>query len=111
MARPQAAGCDIGSVEPVQPAAITSADRATATAGSYFSFTVTTSGTPAPKLSRSGTLPKGIHFVNQFRTALIYGTAGTRATGVYSFTLTATFGKPSSDRTASQTFTLTVVNG
>ena len=60
VARPQAVGCDIGSVEPVLPAAITSADRATATVGSPFSFTVTTSGTPAPKLSMTGTLPKGI---------------------------------------------------
>jgi hypothetical protein len=111
VARPQAVGCDIGSVEPVLPAAITSADRATASVGSPFSFTVTTSGTPAPKLSMSGTLPKGIYFVNQFRTALIYGTAGSKAPGVYSITITATFKTRSSTQTATQAFTLTVVNG
>jgi hypothetical protein len=111
VARPQAVGCDIGSVEPVLPAAITSPDSATATVGSPFSFTVTTSGTPAPKLSKSGPLPKGIYFVNQFRTALIYGTAGSKAVGVYSITITATFRTRSSTQTATQAFTLTVVNG
>ena len=109
--RPQAVGCDIGAVEPVLPAAITSADRATAAVASPFSFTVTTSGTPTPKVSISGTLPKGIHFVNQFRTALIYGTATSNAPGVYSIVITATFRSRSSTQTATQDFTLTVVNG
>jgi hypothetical protein len=42
-------------------AAITSAPAAAATFGAVFGFTITTSGYPLPRISKSGTLPPGVH--------------------------------------------------
>jgi hypothetical protein len=85
--------------------AITSANSATATAGKAFSFTVTTAGTPAPTLTRAGTLPSGITFTaNANGTATLAGTPAATASGPYPLTLTAT----NSTGTTSQAFTLTV---
>ena len=89
------------------PQAITSADSATATVGSPFSFTVTTSGTPVPSISKKGKLPKHIKLVDQGNgTALISGTP--TKSGVYDFTIKATFGMGMRGKTVSQSFTLTV---
>lgn len=85
--------------------AITSASSDTETFGVSFSFTVGTTGYPAPKLTKSGVLPSGVIFVdNGNGTATISGTPGNAAIGVYSLTLTA----KSSAGTATQAFTLTV---
>lgn len=108
VARPQSVDCDLGAVEPVLPQAITSPDGATATAGTYFSFTVTTSGTPTPRMTRAGRLPKGVTFANDYRTALLYGTPGPRSPGTYPITITATFGSGIDKTEVTQAFTLTV---
>ena len=59
VARPQDSACDIGAVE-LSPTAetITSPDAAPATSHTPFSFTVTTSGTPTPSITKRGRLPK-----------------------------------------------------
>jgi len=65
------------------PARFVSADTATATVGTPFSFTVRTSGLPVPSLKRSHRLPQGLRFFdNGDGTATISGTpvAGTNAT-------------------------------
>jgi len=70
-------------------------------------FTVTTTGTPIPSLSETGTLPPGITFVdNGDGTATISGQASTTNTGWYFVTITAT----SSAGTATQNFVMTVDN-
>ena len=59
---------------PVVPA-ITSANSVGAIVGEPFSFTITTTGTPTPKIKVLGRLPKGLSFVdNQNGTATISGT-------------------------------------
>jgi hypothetical protein len=50
-----------------QPPAITSANAASATTGSAFSFQVTASGFPIPKITESGRLPKGVTFKTGYR--------------------------------------------
>jgi uncharacterized protein (DUF1800 family) len=66
---------------------ITSADNLTSANGSV-SFTVTTSGSPTPNLSETGSLPAGITFRdNGNGTATISGS--TTATGAFSITITA----------------------
>ena len=89
--------------ENVAPA-ITSAASATAIVGSAFSFTVDTTGAPAPALTESGTLPTGISFTdNGNGTATIAGTAAASSGNSYPITITAT----NSNGTATQAFTLT----
>lgn len=79
-------------VTPVQSApAITSAATAAGTVGSAFSFTVQSTGSPTPTLSRTGTLPAGVSF-----------TAGTNGTATLSGTPT---------KAGSYTETLTAANG
>ena len=74
--------------------AITSAGGATADAGTPFSFTVTTTGSPTPSLSESGRLPAGLEFHDNLNgTATLSGTpVGATVGGVYSPTFTATYG-------------------
>jgi len=100
--------CDMGAVElALPPQAITSPDSATATVGSPFSFTVTTSGTPVPSITKKGRLPKHVKLDDQGDgTALISGTP--TKTGVYDFTIKATFGRGMRSRAVDQSFTLTV---
>ena len=65
-----------------QAPAITSANLATFTVGSTGTFTVTTSGSPAPASTETGALPSGVSFNdNGDGTATISGTpaAGTGA--------------------------------
>jgi hypothetical protein len=85
--------------------AFTSAASTTFTAASPGSFTVTTTGSPAPALSLSGTLPAGVTFVdNGSGTATLSGTPGAGTGGTNPLTITAT----NSGGTATQPFTLTV---
>jgi hypothetical protein len=93
--------------------AITSPSSAAATAGSEFSFTVTSRGTPAPKLKVQGKLPKGVHFVdNHNGTGTLTGsptsTSKKSAVGTYKLNVKATFGKGKTKNVVTQAFTLTV---
>ena len=82
--------------------AITSPSSATATVGSTFSFTVTSAGFPAPSISKSGTLPKGISF--KASTATFSGTPKAGSAGTYTISITA----KNSTGTITQNLTLTV---
>jgi hypothetical protein len=85
--------------------AITSDASDTETFGVPFNLTVETTGYPAPKVTKSGSLPSGVTFVdNGDGTATIAGTPAKSAIGNYTLTLTA----KSSAGTATQTFTLTI---
>ena len=87
--------------------AITSANSTSFTSGSNGTFTVTTTGYPAPTITESGSLPIGLNFVNNGDgTATLSGTATTG--GVYPITITAQNGVGSP---AMQSFTLTVTGG
>jgi hypothetical protein len=91
-----------------QPPTFTSAATANAGAGAAYTLTVTTSGTPKPTITRTGTLPPGLSFVdNKNGTATISGKVGSSAGGNYVSTLTAT----NSVGTATQTLTITVGAG
>ena len=93
------------SVQQTAPA-ITSASGTTFTIGTQGSFTVTTTGSPTPSISESGTLPGGVSFVdNGNGTATLSGTPITGSAASYPITITATNGV-SPD--ATQSFTLTV---
>ena len=86
--------------------AITSAASATATAGSPFSFTVTTAGSPVPSLSETGALPSGVTFTdNGDGTATLTGTPAIGQQGSYPVAITATNGPANS---VTQSFKLTV---
>jgi hypothetical protein len=83
---------------------ITSAASASSIAGSPFSFTVTTTGAPAPALTETGALPAGITFTdNGNGTATIAGTAAAASGGSFPITITAA----NSVGGVSQSFTLT----
>ena len=85
--------------------AIISSNNDTETFGVLFSYTVNTSGYPAPKLTKSGGLPAGVTFAdNGDGTATIAGTPSQSAVGIYNLTLTA----KSSAGTTTQAFTLTI---
>src|SRR5207244_9931152 len=88
-----------------QAPAITSASGTTFTVGTAGSFTVQTTGFPTPPtITRSGTLPSGVTFVNNGNgTATLSGTPGT--SGVFALTITASNGVAPN---ATQNFTLTV---
>ena len=88
-----------------QAPAFTSGSTATAAYGAAFTFTVTTTGDPAPTITRTGRLPSGVRFTdNKDGTATISGTPRKAAAGVYPLTLTAR----NKYGTATQAFTLTV---
>jgi uncharacterized repeat protein (TIGR01451 family) len=90
-----------------QPPAITSANNATFLVGSAGSFTVTTTGFPAPSIARGGVaLPGGVTFVsNGDGTATLSGTPAALTGGTYAISFTAANVVSS---TAAQSFTLTV---
>ncbi len=72
---------------------ITSAATWRVLPGQYNAFTITTTGSPVPVLSRSGTLPAGLGFIyNHNGTATISGTVPADARGTYELTITATNG-------------------
>jgi hypothetical protein len=86
-----------------QPAAITSTNNFTFTVGTSGSFTVTATGFPAPKLSESGTLPRGLTFTASI--GVLSGTPSSGAGGSYKVTFTASNGVGTN---ATQSFTLIV---
>ena len=89
----------------VQAPAITSANSVTFTAGASGTFTVTTTGSPTPALSKTGSLPASVNFSdNGNGTATISGIPA--AVGSTPITITANNGVAPN---ASQTFTLNVV--
>ncbi len=86
-----------------QAPSITSANNATFAYGVPNSFTVTTTGFPAPSLSESGALPPGVTFVdNGNGTGALSGTP--TVSGTFPLVLSAT----NVVTTAQQNFTLTV---
>jgi hypothetical protein len=89
--------------------AITSANSTTFTVGSHGTFTVTTTGSPTPAITATGTVPSGVTIVDEGDgTAILSGTPTTGAGGVYTVTLTA---HNTAGPDASQVFTLTVDEG
>jgi hypothetical protein len=89
------------------PPTITSTNHSTFTQGAAGSFTVTTTGFPAPSLSDGGTtLPNGVTFTDNLNgTAILAGTPAPGTSGVYTFTITAHNGIGTD---GTQSFTLTV---
>jgi len=84
---------------------ITSATAVAPLFGALFNFTVTTNGYPVPSISKTGTMPPGVHFAgNGNGTATISGTPNGTALGPYTVTLTA----KNKAGTATQSFTLTI---
>lgn len=76
-----------------QPAGFTSAASTAFVVGAPGSFSVTTSGYPAPSVSVTGTLPTGVTFVDHGDgTATFGGTPAAGQAGTYNLTLTATNG-------------------
>jgi large repetitive protein len=88
-----------------QGAVFTSNPGTTVTAGASFDFQVSASGSPAPNITETGTLPSGVSFEPGLPgSADITGTAGVHTGGTYVVTLKAT----GSAGTTTQSFTLTV---
>ena len=84
-----AAGASETLTENVAPAII-SAASATSIVGAHFTFTITTTGEPAPAITESGPLPSGLTFTdNGNGTATISGTAASGTGGSYPLTITA----------------------
>jgi len=67
---------------------------------------VATSGSPSPKITETGKLPKGVKFHKGTGRASISGKA--TKTGTYHITIKATFGKGKTQDEVTQAFTLTV---
>ncbi|MFB3855079.1 MAG: hypothetical protein ACE148_14820 [Vicinamibacterales bacterium] len=87
--------------------AITSANQATFTVGSFGSFIVSATGYPVPAVSRSGSPPAGVVFTdNGNGSATSAGTPAAATGGTYALTITASNGMGSP---AQQGFTLTVL--
>ena len=86
------------------PPAITSASTAVFTVGVAGSFTVTTTGAPAPSIKEAGALPNGLVFVdNGNGTGTLYGTPLVFVGGNFSISFTANNGAPPA---ATQAFTI-----
>ena len=86
--------------------AFTGSTSTTAFIGRSFSYTVQTTGSPAAAITMTGTLPKGVTFVdNHNGTGRLSGTParGTAKTYTLSFTATNVYG------TATRTFFLQVI--
>ena len=85
---------------------ITSANSTTFATGVAGSFTVTTTGTPTPSITKTGALPSGVTFVNNGNgTATLAGTPASGSFGIYNLSITASNGVGTA---AVQSFTLTV---
>jgi YVTN family beta-propeller protein len=91
---------------------ITSSSTDSVTSRVHFMFLVTTVGSPTPKISHKGALPRGVKLIdNHNGTAWLQGTATLRKThtsAVYHPTVVATFGRGTMKQVATQDFTLTV---
>ena len=101
--------CDIGAFD-TDGWAITSPDHATAFAGSPFVFTITTTGSPPPRIKKMGALPQGIHFrPNRDGTATLSGTPPrTTPPGPRTLSFVALFGAGKGKVVVTQVFTLAV---
>lgn len=89
-----------------QAPAFSSASNTTFTVGAAGTFTVTTTGFPAPSLTESGALPSGVTFTdNGNGTATLAGTPAAGTGKTYAITFTANNGVGTN---ATQNFTLTV---
>lgn len=89
-----------------QAPAITSSNSTTFTVGAASSFTVMTTGFPAPSIAETGALPSGVTFVdNGNGTGTLSGTPAGGSLGTYNISFTATNGVGTP---ANQPFTLTV---
>jgi hypothetical protein len=101
-----------GPCGPTATQCITSPSSDTVATGTPFSFSVTTSGSPAPKIKAKGKLPKGVKFQKGVGTATLAGTPTSTkhkpAAGSYNLTIIATFGKGKTKHVVTQAFTLTV---
>jgi Big-like domain-containing protein/putative Ig domain-containing protein len=83
----------------------TSASATTVTVGTSFDFPVSASGSPAPNITETGTLPSGVSFEPGLPgSASITGSAAAHTGGAYTVTLKA----KGSAGTTTQSFTLTV---
>ena len=90
-------------------AAITSGSTTTFTVGSAGFFSITTMGTPAPSLTRTGPLPTGVNFMdNGDGTATLSGTPAAGTANSYPLAITANNGVGTA---AVQNFTLVVNQG
>ena len=99
-------GLPVAAPAGVSPA-ITSASSATFTAGSPGTFTITSSGSPAASLEVTGTLPRGVTFVDSGAgTARLAGQPADGSEGTYPLTITA---HNHVGGGAAQAFTLTVL--
>ena len=91
----------------------TSATGHSMTVGTFSSFSITTAGTPAPRITETGKLPKGVAFQRGTGIARLSGTPmSTRhksAVGSYHLTITATFGREKTKQVVTQAVILTVV--
>ena len=95
--------CPGASSNPAANPSIMSPDTQTFQVGVLDSFTVKTSGSPAPSITVTGTLPDGITFAdNHDGTAILQGTATSSTAYQLTFVATNTVG------TAKQEFTLIV---
>lgn len=84
---------------------VSSSPTATETFGVAFTFPVTTTGYPLPKLTKTGALPPGVTFTaGNDGTAAIAGTPAKSAVGTYPLTITV----KNSAGSTSQAFTLTI---
>jgi hypothetical protein len=92
-----------GAADYAMPA-VTSASSSTFSVGIAKTFTITASGTPAPSISLSGTLPTGLTFTPGSGSATISGTAAAGTVGTYPLTITAS----NIVGTVTQNFTLSV---
>lgn len=96
--------CGRGALAQGTPPAISSGSGTIFVVGTPGTFTVTTTGSPTPSITESGSPPNGVTLHdNGDGTATLGGTS--TASGVFSLTLTASNGVPPD---ATQTFTLTV---
>ncbi len=88
----------------------TSAASTSVPVGSQLSFPVKTAGSPTPKITEKGTLPKGVTFNGS--TDILGGvptsTKHKSAVGIHPLTFTATFGKGKGKIVVTQAFTLSV---
>jgi alpha-tubulin suppressor-like RCC1 family protein len=85
--------------------AFTSAPSDTVAFGAAFSFTVTATGSPLPRITKTGRLPFGVRFTAHSNgTATIAGTPAGAASGVYPLILNV----QNKNGTAIQAFTLTI---
>ncbi|MFL6161772.1 MAG: beta strand repeat-containing protein [Jatrophihabitantaceae bacterium] len=90
-----------------RPPAITSANTVSFTVGTAGTFTVNTTGYPAPAITKTGTVPAGMSFVdNGNGTATLSGTPSAGSGGTYPLNLTANNGVSPN---ATQTLTVTVL--